>query len=105
MATLTNPSESEKTKTMAGKRYRVKPQIAAKHPGMTSLVPVDLSKRVGDPNVEVIAVALSGENLTVDVPATATRPAYKRQIKGASQEQLRYLYEIEKNPQIEVVDE
>lgn len=89
---------------MASVKYRLKPLLAAQYPQMTSLVPVNLNEKVGG-KTDVVSVALSGQDYTVTIPATQTRPEYKKTIKGATQEQLKYLKEVEGNVNIEKFEE
>lgn len=104
MADSITPDKATTTTKMATVKYRLKPLLAAQYPQMTSLVPVNLNEKVGG-KTEVIAVALSGIDFTKDIAATATRPAYKKTIKGATQDQLRYLKEVEGNVNIEKFEE
>lgn len=73
-------------------KYRVKAAYLAAYPNSTTLV-------------EGVAVALSGKDITVTKPGTATHPPSSRTIKGATQAQLKYLFETERNPHIEMLDE
>lgn len=109
MAAILNPAGAEsgvtattKSATMP-KKYRVKPAHAAKWPEMTSLVPKNLSEKVGG-NVEVVSVALCGKDITVKKPGTATTLPYEVTVKAATQDQLKYLFN-EGNPHVEEVDE
>ncbi|MGL4598164.1 MAG: hypothetical protein ACRCYO_11565 [Bacteroidia bacterium] len=73
-------------------KYQARPYYIAQHPDSVTLV-----------NGE--AVALSGKDITVKTEGTATHPPTTRIIKGATQEQLKYLLETEKHPFIELVTE
>ncbi len=86
-------------------KYRVKARIAYKYPEMVTLVPVDLTQPMGLPNQLVVSVSLGAKEVRRMLPATADRPATEMVSAVATQEQLRYLYEIEKHPHIEAYQE
>jgi len=77
---------------MATTKYIVDPQFIAKYPGAVTLID-------GAP------VALSGKDLTVETPGTRENAPKTRVIPGATQEQLRYLAETERNPHIRKIEE
>lgn len=72
-------------------KYRVKATYLVSYPNSTTLVN-------GEP------VALSGKDITVTKPGTATHPPKTRTVKGATQANLKALFE-EGNPHIELIDE
>jgi hypothetical protein len=74
------------------KRYRVKATFAAKKPDAVTLVTRGNDK---------IAVALIGKDITVELKGTKSGPPITRTVPGATQEDLKYLFEIEKHPFIE----
>lgn len=86
------------------KKYRVSPRMSYKHPQMVTLVPVDLTKRIG-PDVPVVSVSLGTEEVRRTLPATRERPATELVSKVATQAQLKYLFEVEKHPFIEEYEE
>jgi hypothetical protein len=72
--------------------YKVNDKFAAKYPNAVTLV-------------DGVGVAICGKDLEIETPGTAQRPPSKRVIKAATQAQLKYLYDTEKHPAIEVVTE
>ena len=87
-----------------GKKYRVNARIAYRYPEMVTLVPSDLSQKMG-PNTPTISVALGTKEVRRVLPATASRPEQEMVSKPATQDQLKYLYEVEKHPHIEQYEE
>jgi hypothetical protein len=61
-------------------KYELKADAAERHPVLVTL------------NEKKQPVNLHGVDVTVDVPATAEKPASKRVAKGATQADLAYLY-------------
>lgn len=55
--------------------------------------------------VDGVPVALCGKDITIETPGTVTHPPSTRVIKSATQEQLAYLYETERNPHIVEISE
>ena len=72
--------------------YKVNDKFAAKYPNAVTLV-------------DGVGVAICGKDIEIETPGTAQRPPSKRVIKAATQAQLKYLYDAEKHPAIEVVTE
>lgn len=52
-----------------------------------------------------VPVALSGKDLTITKPGTVTHPPTSKTVKGATSAQLKHLFEVERNPHIEKIDE
>ncbi len=77
-------------------KYRVRPDFLAKYPDATTLVKT--------PEGNYDSVALGGKSMSVPVKATKDVPAYTREVRGATQSDLEYLYK-EGNPHIEQVIE
>ena len=50
------------------------------------------------------SVALGGKEVVRVLPGNAARPETTRRARAATQEELKYLYEIEKHPFIEEVE-
>jgi len=88
-------------KAVKATKYRVRARIAHKHPEMVTLVPVDLSQKVGIANPAVVSVSLGAKEVRRTLAATSERPAVEMVSTVATQEQLRYLYEVENHPHIE----
>lgn len=86
------------------KKYRVSPRQAYKYPNQVTLVPTDLTKRVGG-DTPVVSVSLGAKEVRRTLPATKERPETELVSLPASQEQLKYLYEVEKHPHIEEYEE
>jgi len=98
MAELT---KAEQPVSAAKVAYRYNQRQKYKYPDAVTLVPAfDLTKLPG-PNDEVVSVALGDKEIRRTLPATAERPATEMVSKVATQEQLKYLYEVEKHPHIE----
>lgn len=95
---------ADTTTTGKKKMYRVNVRIAYKHPNMVTLVPKDLSRMIG-PGNEGISVALGSKEVRRLLPAKADRPEMEMVSKPATQEQLKYLYEVERHPHIEQYEE
>ena len=89
------------------KMYRVMPRIAYRYPQMVTIVPLDLSQRVGvgGQEIPVVSIALGTKEVKRVLPATLERPETEIISKPATQEQLKYLYEVEKHPHIEEYEE
>lgn len=96
---------AEETKTGKVTKYRVKARIAYKYPEMVTLVPVDLTQKVGVANPAVVSISLGTKEVRRTLPATADRPAMEMVSAVATQEQLAYLYNIEQHPHIEAYQE
>lgn len=78
------------------KKYQVKTSFLDKKPDAVTLV-----KRESG----FVAVALGGKDITVQVGASKSGPPVTRTVKGATQSDLKYLFEIEKHPFVEEVDD
>lgn len=78
------------------KKYQVKAAILEKNPDAVTLVKRESGR---------VAVALGGKDITVQVGASKSGPAITRTVKGATQIDLKYLFEIEKHPFVEEVDD
>lgn len=78
------------------KRYQAKAAFLQKTPDAVTLV-----KRGNDR----VSVALSGKDVTVERAGTKSGPPISRTVKGATQEDLKYLFEIEKHPFVEEVED
>lgn len=78
------------------KKYQVKPGFLYKNPEAVTLV-----KRPGGK----IAVALSGKEITLQIGGDKSLPPMTKRIPGATQDDLKYLFEIEKHPFIEEVED
>jgi hypothetical protein len=78
------------------KKYQVKPGFLFKNPDAVTLV-----KRPGGK----VSVALSGKEITVQIDGDKTSPPMTKRIPGATQDDLKYLFEIEKHPFIEEVED
>lgn len=68
-------------------KYAVNPLFAAAYPNAVTLI-------------DGVPVALVGKDLTITKKGTVTHPPSTRVVKGASQAQLQYLFEKERNPHI-----
>lgn len=73
-------------------KYAVDPAFAISYPNAVTLV-------------DGVSVALSGKDTTITKPGTATHPPSTRTVKGASQAQLKYLFEVERHPNVIEIDE
>lgn len=91
---------------MADKKkiYRAHPRSLDRWPDMVTLVPLDLTQKIG-PNSAVVSVALGSKEVRSTLPARANRPPVEVVTKPATQEQLKYLYEVEKNPHVQEIEE
>jgi len=78
------------------KKYQVKPGFLLKNPEAVTLVKRSNGK---------IPVALSGKEITVELRGNKSGPPVMKKIAGATQEDLKYLFEIEKHPFIEEVED
>lgn len=86
------------------KKYRMNARAAYQYPDAVTLVPSDLTQRVGG-NTQSVSVAMGTKALTRELPATKERPKTTITVQPATQEQLKYLYEIEQHPFIEMYEE
>lgn len=68
-------------------KYAVDPVFGNAYPNAVTLI-------------DGVPVALSGKDVTKTKPGTLTHPPSTRVVKGATAEQLEYLFEVEKNPHI-----
>ena len=84
------------------KKYRASARFIYLHPGAVTSVPVKITDKV-DLNAPRVTVALGETPIKVEQPGTATTPPREMTIQPATQEQLAYLYNVEKNPHIEEV--
>jgi hypothetical protein len=82
---------------MAGK-YRINPRWAAQHTTAVTLVPIDLS----NPNGQRVSVAIGSADVVYNKPGNAKSQPLTMVSKPATQQQLAYLYEVEKHPAIEL---
>ena len=69
--------------------YRIKPKFKEQHPNAVTLV-------------NGVGVVLADGDLTVEIPGTLSAPPRVRQYRAATQADLAYLFEVEKNPAIEI---
>ena len=83
------------------KKYQVNAIHAWRFPNATTVVPADLTKRVDQPNIALVSVALGEKELTHKIEGTEERPPSTLIVKPATQAQLKYLFEVEKVPYIE----
>lgn len=88
-----------------GKKYRVNVRAAYKNPNMVTLVPTDLTQKLIGPTTPVVSVALGTKDIKRILPATTERPEMEMISTVATQDQLRWLYEVERNPLIEEFEE
>lgn len=86
------------------KKYRFNQRQALKYPQAVTLVPFDLSEKMGLPNQAVQAVALSGVPYEKKLPDRPGQPGGTVTVPGATQEQLAYLYKAG-TPHIEEYEE
>lgn len=70
--------------------YAVTSRFASKFPNAVTLV-------------DGVPVALSGKDITITKPGTATHPPSTRIVKGATQAQLKHLKEVDNHPDIEIL--
>ncbi len=92
----------DKAKTV--KKYRVRDWALTRFPDMVCLVPLDLSRSLAYNN-DIVCVAIGPDNVEKEMPGNGQAPPTKRIIKAATQAQLKYLYEVEKNPFIELYED
>lgn len=83
----------------AAKKYQVSEVSAFQYPEMVTLVPTDLTKPISPSNPGV-PVSLNGKPIERTVAATKESPERKLTIRGATQDELKYLKEVEGNPHI-----
>ena len=79
-------------------KYRINENFAWKNPTAVTLVPVDLA----NPNGQKVSVALGDKAVINERAGNANRPALKMIAEPATQAQLKYLYEVDKHPAIEL---
>lgn len=73
-------------------KFQVRPAFSTANPDAVTLV-------------DGVVVALIGKEITVERTGTLTHPPMKRVVRGATQAELKYLFETEHNPHIELVEE
>ena len=73
-------------------KYQVKAAFLKANPNAVTLV-------------DGVPVALIGKEITVERNGSLTHPPVKRVVRGVTQAQLKYLFETEHNPHIELVEE
>mgnify|MGYP001165753009 CR=1 FL=1 len=78
------------------KKYQVKADKLARYPDAVTLVVRGTEK---------VAVALSGKSVTVTKKASKAGPEITKSVPGATQADLKYLFENEKHRFVEEVDE
>ena len=79
-------------------KYRVNENFAWKYPTAVTLVPVDIA----NPNGQKVSVALGDKTVINERAGNTNRPALKMIAEPATQAQLKYLYEVDKHPAIEL---
>jgi len=99
MADLTTAPQA----TTKAKKYRVNARKIYQYPDMVTVVPQNLTEKMG-PLTAVVSVALGDKAVKRTLPAKKDRPAVEVVVEPATQEQLKYLYEVEKNPLVEAYD-
>lgn len=76
---------------MSEKTYRVNPKFREKFPNAVTLV-------------DGVSVTFSNKDLIVETPGTLNDPPKRRVIPAMTQEQMKYLKEVENHPAIEIVE-
>lgn len=71
--------------------YRVKPSFQKQHPDAVTLI-------------DGVGVVLADKDLIVDVPGTLTHPPKLRVYRAVTSDDLKYLFETEHHPAIEIVE-
>lgn len=79
-------------------KYRINPRWANNYPTAVTLVPLDLQSRTG----QTVSVALGSSPVRYTKPGSAKNAPLEMESKPATQEQLAYLYEVEKHPAVEL---
>lgn len=74
------------------KKYQMRAQMLAKYPNAVTLV-------------NGVSVALGGKEVVNIKPANASGPAVERKVRPATQAELQYLFETEKHPFIEEIED
>lgn len=70
----------------------MRPLFLAKYPDATTLV-------------NGVSVALCGNKVTSKIPGNQAGPPTERTVRGATQSELKYLFEVERHPFIEEIEE
>lgn len=71
--------------------YRVKPLFRKQYPNAVTIV-------------GGVGVVLADDDLIVDAPGTLTHPPKSCMYRAVTQDDLRYLFEVERHPAIEIVE-
>ena len=71
--------------------YRVKPSFQKQHPDAVTLI-------------DGVGVVLADKDLIVEIPGTLTHPPKSRVYRAATPDDLKYLFETEHHPAIEIVE-
>lgn len=85
-------------------KYRYSARAKYQWPNAVTIVPIDLTKLRG-PSEPFVTVALGDKEVRRDIPGTADKPPETLIAQPASQEQLKYLFEFEHNPYVELYEE